>query len=107
MLPTITRPSTATPQVPPDIRQPGNGCVRGCRLTVGRRHCIAVMLSMGPGGEGRVGCPEVAMRMSASHGDSREQTRRHVSARGRAGGDRGGHGKVRGRAAGIHRDIHR
>ena len=43
------------------------------------------MLSMGPGGEGRVGCPEVAMRMSASHGDSREQTRRHVSARGRAG----------------------
>ena len=54
------------------------------------------MLSMGPGGEGRVGCPEVAMRMSASHGDSREQTRRHVSARGRAGGDRGGHGKVRG-----------
>ena len=71
--------------MPPDIRQPGNGCVRGCRLTVGRRHCIAVMLSMGPGGEGRVGCPEVAMRMSASHGDSREQTRRHVSARGRAG----------------------
>ena len=59
------------------------------------------MLSMGPGGEGRVGCPEVAMRMSASHGDSREQTRGHVSARGRAGGDRGGHGKVRGAGGGY------
>ena len=57
ILPTITRPSTATPQVPPDIRQPGNGCVRGCRLTVGRRHCIAVMLSMGPGARAGWGVP--------------------------------------------------
>ncbi len=60
-----------------------------------------------PGGEGRAGRLDAAMRMSVSQGESREQIRRHVSDRGRAGGDRGGHGDVRVRAAGVRRDIHR
>ena len=60
-----------------------------------------------PGGEGRAGRLDAAMRMSVSQGESREQIRRHVSGRERAGGDRGGLGDVRARAAGGRRDIHR
>ena len=59
-----------------------------------------------PGGEGRAGLPEAAMRMSVSQGESREQIRRPASDRERAGVDRGGHGDVRARAAGVRRDIH-
>ena len=41
--PPIPRPSTAIPQVPPDIRPPGHGHVRGCRRTGRRPPCIAVI----------------------------------------------------------------
>ena len=54
----------------------------------------------GAGGAARDG--HVDVRES---GESREQIRRHVSDGGRAGGDRGGHGDVRARAAGARRDI--
>ena len=59
-----------------------------------------------PGGEERAGRREAAMRMSVSQRESREQIRRPASDRERAGVDRGGHGDVRVRAAGVRRDIH-
>ena len=59
-----------------------------------------------PGGEERAGRREAAMRMSVSQRESREQIWRPASDRERAGVDRGGHGDVRVRAAGVRRDIH-